>query len=216
MRLELALKAVVVPVLGASAYMGVFESSPTGAIVHLHYVLTKPGAPRFDLRAERLQQQAEELRRAGLVAAGSARCKIDDVVDFFARYVNEWNPNKTEEGTDVGSSVAVRVNDGAPHPAAITVEEILFFCRRTCGRSAARITGAWCARCRCTTSTTRTPAGRRILRSRARSSRRGPSTCGIARRGSPRTWSANPARDPSRRMCIGRKFGVAFYVVIAS
>ena len=124
-RLELALKAIVVPIFGASAYMGVFEWSPTGAMVHLHYVLTKPGAPRFDLRAERLQQQAGELRRAGLVAAGSARCKIDDVVDFFAKYVNEWNPNKTDDGTEIGSAVAARVNDGAQHPAAISVEEML-------------------------------------------------------------------------------------------
>ena len=59
------------------------------------------------------------------MAAGAVRCKIDDVVDFFAKYVNEWNPNKTEQGTDIGSSVAARVNDWAPHPAAITVEEML-------------------------------------------------------------------------------------------
>ena len=49
-RLELALKAVVVPVFGASAYMGIFEWSPTGAMVHLHYALTKPGALRNDVR----------------------------------------------------------------------------------------------------------------------------------------------------------------------
>jgi hypothetical protein len=35
-RLELALKAVVVPHFGASANVSVFERSPTGGMVHLH------------------------------------------------------------------------------------------------------------------------------------------------------------------------------------
>ena len=34
-RLELGLKAVAVPYFGASAYVGVFEWSPTGGMVHL-------------------------------------------------------------------------------------------------------------------------------------------------------------------------------------
>ena len=93
-RLELALKAVVVPHFGASAYVAVFEWSPTGVMVHLHYILWKRGAPRFDLRAERLEQHAEELRKAGLVKQTRQPCKIDDVVDFFSRYVTEWNVNK--------------------------------------------------------------------------------------------------------------------------
>ena len=87
---------MAVPVFGASAYVAVFEWSPTGGMVHLRYVLWKQGAPRFDLRAERLQAHAEALRKAGLVAAGHARCKIDDVVDFFAEYISEWNPNRGE------------------------------------------------------------------------------------------------------------------------
>ena len=185
-------------------------------MVHLRYVLTKPGAPRFDLRAERLQQQAEELRRAGLVAAGSARCKIDDVVDFFARYVNEWNPNKTEEGTDIGSSVAARVNDGAPHPAAITVEEMLALLQENMREERRAYYGRLVRAVQMHDFHYPDPSGPPILRSRARSFRRVPSACGIARRGSPRTWSANPARDPSRRMCIGRNFGAALYVVTAS
>jgi len=82
-RLELTLKAIVVPVFGASAYVAVFEWSPTGGMVHLHYILWKSGAPRFDLRAEHLQRQARALRKAGLVAAGVAHCKIDDIIDFF-------------------------------------------------------------------------------------------------------------------------------------
>ena len=55
-RLELTLKAVAVPYFGASAYVGVFEWSPTGGMVHLHYILWKSGAPRFDLRADQLEE----------------------------------------------------------------------------------------------------------------------------------------------------------------
>ena len=50
-RLELGLKAVAVPYFGASGYVGVFEWTPTGGMVHLHYILWKRDAPRFDLRA---------------------------------------------------------------------------------------------------------------------------------------------------------------------
>ena len=99
-RLELALKTVVVPHFGAHAYVGVFEWSPSGGMVHLHYVLWKSGAPRFDVRAEKLEMQAEALRKAGLMAGGTAECRIDDVVDFFAEYIPEWNPNKTNEGVE--------------------------------------------------------------------------------------------------------------------
>ena len=83
LRLELTLKTIVVPTFGASAFFAVFEWSPTGAMVHVHYVLWKPGAPRFDLRAEKLQERAKSLRKAGLVATGSVSCKVEDVVDFF-------------------------------------------------------------------------------------------------------------------------------------
>jgi len=81
-RLELTLKAIVVPIFGASNYVAVYEWSPTGDMVHLHYIIWKPGAPRFDLRAEMLEQHAEKLRKAGLIAGGAARCRIDDVADF--------------------------------------------------------------------------------------------------------------------------------------
>ena len=43
-RLELTLKSIVVPHFNASNYMGVFEWSPTGAMVHLHYILWRSGA----------------------------------------------------------------------------------------------------------------------------------------------------------------------------
>ena len=100
-RLELTLKSIVVPIFGASAYVAVFEWSPTGGMVHLHYILWKPGAPRFDIRAEHLQQHAEEMRKAKLLSAGPQICRINDIVDFFARYVSEWNPNKGNQGEDI-------------------------------------------------------------------------------------------------------------------
>ena len=82
-RLELALKAMVVPILGARGYVAVFEWSPTGGMVHLHYILWKRGAPRFDLRAEGLEFEAEKLRKTGLISSGRHECKISDVVDFL-------------------------------------------------------------------------------------------------------------------------------------
>ena len=95
-RLELTLKTMVVPIFGASNYVAVFEWSPTGGMVHLHYILWKRGAPRFDLRAEALVEKARQLRKGGLVAAAKVQtAKIDDVLDFFAQYISEWNPNKT-------------------------------------------------------------------------------------------------------------------------
>jgi hypothetical protein len=101
-RLELTLKTIVVPIFGASAYVAVFEWSPTGGMVHLHYILWKRGAPRFDIRAENLERNAQMLRKAGLVASGQVHCNISDIVDFFGRYISEWNPNKDEKGEDIG------------------------------------------------------------------------------------------------------------------
>ena len=37
-RLELGFKAIAVPYFGASVYVGIFEWSPTGGMVHLHYI----------------------------------------------------------------------------------------------------------------------------------------------------------------------------------
>ena len=54
--------------------------------MHLHYILWKQGAPRFDLRAEQLVQEARRLRKGGLVAVAQVQTvKIDDVMEFFAR-----------------------------------------------------------------------------------------------------------------------------------
>ena len=124
-RLELVLKTVVVPLYGASAYVGVFEWSPTGGMAHLHYILWKRGAPRFDLQAETLIKRATALRKAGLVAGGEVTCDVKYVVDFFADYVTEWNPNKTQQGEEKTSSVAEKVNEALPHTASLSTQEML-------------------------------------------------------------------------------------------
>ena len=62
-RLELILKTVVVPLYGAGAYIAVFEWSPTGGMVHLHIILWKRGALRFDLQANSLLETAKALRK---------------------------------------------------------------------------------------------------------------------------------------------------------
>ena len=119
------MKAIVVPVCGASAYVAVFEWSPTGGMVHLHYILWKSGAPRFDVRADKVVANAEALRKAGLVGTGVAHCKIDDNIDFFAVYVAEWNPNKNNIGEEERSFVAEKVNEANIHIASLSVEEML-------------------------------------------------------------------------------------------
>ena len=117
-RMELVLKTVVVPLYGASAYVAVFEWSPTGGMAHLHYILWKKGAPRFDLQADTLMERATALRKAGLVAGGEVTCDIKYVVDFFADYITEWNPNKTPQGENKRSHVAEQVNQALPHTAS--------------------------------------------------------------------------------------------------
>ena len=124
-RLELILKTVVVPLYGASCYVAVFEWSPTGGMVHLHYILWKRGAPRFDMHAQDLQDKAAALRKAGLVAGGEVTCDIKYVVDFFADYITEWNPNKNAQGEDKTSHVAETVNETWPHTASLSTQHML-------------------------------------------------------------------------------------------
>ena len=124
-RMELVLKTVVVPLYGASAYVAVFEWSPTGGMAHLHYILWKKGAPRFDLQADTLMERATALRKAGLVAGGEVTCDIKYVVDFFADYITEWNPNKTPQGENKTNHVAEQVNEASPHTASLNVQDML-------------------------------------------------------------------------------------------
>ena len=60
-----------------------------------------------------------------MIAWQVQECKIEDVVDFFAQYVTEWNVNYDDKGEPHGSHVAERVNEGVPHIASRTSEEML-------------------------------------------------------------------------------------------
>jgi hypothetical protein len=82
MRLEVVLKTVVVPIFSAHAYAAVVEWSPTGGMVHLHYILWKKSAPRFDHRAEKMMEDAKQLHKAGLVVAAEVRCPTNDILEF--------------------------------------------------------------------------------------------------------------------------------------
>ena len=87
-RLELSLKQIVVPLHKASEYVAVFEWSPTGGMVHLHYILWVAGAPRFDVRAQQLTEQKKQLRRAGWVCGKALKCKIEDIIHFFSSFIS--------------------------------------------------------------------------------------------------------------------------------
>ena len=63
---------------------------------------------------------------AGLVAGGTAECRIADIVDFFAEYISEWNPNKTKEGMEEKSRVAERVNEAHEHTASWSAKDMLW------------------------------------------------------------------------------------------
>jgi hypothetical protein len=66
---------------------------------------------------------AEDLK--GMGVRGLARCKIHDIIDFFAQYVSEWNPNKDKQGNATASHVAERVNEAQEHTAAVSIEDML-------------------------------------------------------------------------------------------
>ena len=125
MRQELVLKTVVVPICGAQSYIAVYEWSPTGGMVHVHYVLWISGAPRFDERARALEACAAALRKAGWHSGPLVEIKIDDVVEFFPKYMTEWNVNKDAAGNDLQCHVAERVNQSLPHTASRSEQEML-------------------------------------------------------------------------------------------
>ena len=124
------LKTVVVPIFGAHDYVGVYEWSPTGGMAHLHYVLWKARAPRFDVRAEKLLEQAEALRKSGMAGSGSVECDISDVVDFFSKYISEWNPNKDQHGAEKECHVAENANEEPQHTASYSIEQMLDILRQ--------------------------------------------------------------------------------------
>ena len=51
--------------------------------------------------------------------------RIDDVVDFFAEYISEWNPSKNDQGNSKTCHAAEHVNEQGKHTAALSVKEML-------------------------------------------------------------------------------------------
>ena len=94
-------------------------------MVHLHYILWKRDAPRLDVRAEMLEQHAEKQRKAGLLAQQVQECKIDDVIDFFAQYVTEWDVSYDEKGEPKENFVPERLDQTLPHIASATNDQML-------------------------------------------------------------------------------------------
>ena len=96
----------------------------------LHYILWKSGVPRFDVRAEMLEQHAKKQRKAGLLAQQVQQCKIEDVVEFFTQYVTEWNVNYDDKGEPRGNYVAEKVNEvggGRAQTASRSVDGLVEF-----------------------------------------------------------------------------------------
>ena len=210
-RLELTLKTLAVPIFGASNYVAVFERPPTGGMVHLHYILWKHGAPRFDLRAEQLVENARRLRKGGLVAAAQVQTvKIDDVMEFFAGYVSEWNPNKDDAGEDKEDHVAEKVNrERVRHTAATSVEDMLRLLAedRQGERRERYMRMVRLEHMRDIHHPD--PLGLQILRSHARGSSKARATCGSAATATRRTWCANLATSPLLRTRSGPTCGGA-------
>ena len=124
-RLELVLKTVIVPYCRAHSYLAVYEWSPTGAMVHVHYVLWIKGAPRFDERAKAMEAMAARAKKEGWGSTAPVACRIDDVVDFFSNYITEWNVNKDAKGEETTSRVAEVVNESKPHTASFSAREMV-------------------------------------------------------------------------------------------
>ena len=85
-------------------------------------VAWKKGALRFDLQAAQLKRTQEKLRKGGIVSSGKVECPMKYVVDFFEKYISEWNPNKDQQGVE--EECHVDATPGACVEAAeLTAEE---------------------------------------------------------------------------------------------
>ena len=124
-RLEMTLKAIVVPYYAATNYVAVFEWSPTGGMVHLHYILWGHDVPRWDMRAKQMQRARVKARKARLPPADYVHVEIKDIIEYFSRYISEFNPNKNSDGEELIDHVAEKVNDRDNHPAAVSIKEML-------------------------------------------------------------------------------------------
>jgi len=56
--------------------------------------------------------------------------QVDDVITFFAKFITEWNENKTTENENKHDHRAADVNQAEPHPAALSTEALLDLLRQ--------------------------------------------------------------------------------------
>ena len=68
---------------------------------------------------------AAALRKAGWHSGPQVEIKIDDVVEFFSKYITEWNVNKDTAGNELQCHVAERVNQSMSHTASLSEKEML-------------------------------------------------------------------------------------------
>ena len=145
---------------------------------------------------EKFLEKAKTLRKANMVSAAYAQTeKMDDILDFFERYVSEWNPSKDDRGQDLVDVEAERVNRAnVRHTAAATVEEMLELLGKAKSRPrpAGGTTCAWCAWSSSTTTITPIHSARQTPARRAPGSARAAATCTTAATACPGTssWTA--------------------------
>ena len=209
-RLELIIKAVVVPLFGACDYAAVFEWSPTGGMLHLHYILWKPKSPRFDLRSELLVEKAKELQRAGVVAGAETHCDMSDIFDYFNEYINEWNPNKDQTGDTLPE--ATDNTEQQDHPAALDLASLIALLQP--GQSAERM--KFYKRCVGTEHMHNwhypDPHGPPASSQPCASLLKGTSNMYFCKNGYPRVLVVEAAQETSPKMLSGQSFGGSTFV----
>ena len=123
LKLESLLKHCAAKILGLTDYIGVREWSPTGAMLHLHYVGWCKDAPRWGKVAADLKAQKSVFKKTGVMIDLLEADVIPIVVDFSDEKCSEWHPIKDVDGKFIsppGRSIHPLLRKDAPHPSAIT------------------------------------------------------------------------------------------------
>ena len=151
-----------------------------------------------------------------MAAAQAQTVKIDDVMEFFATYVSEWNPNKDDAGEEKEDHVAEKVNrESVRHTAATSVEDMLRLLaedrqgeRREHYMRMVRLEHMHDFH-------HPDPLGPPNPSQSCTSCSKARATCGTAATATRRTWCANPVTSPLRRTLSDLSCGVATCCVIA-
>lgn len=127
-RHELLLKCIMVPIIGASAYVAVWDGFRIGGKVHLHHALCKPGAPLFYLRSESLQELIQAMRQASLEASGVALCTHVVMMPFICSVMTCPSGSQSRRVTGARPEVpwpSASSKQMGEHTAALSVQEML-------------------------------------------------------------------------------------------